>query len=805
MLEQPREFKYLYCPLNVKGIKKLLNLMAFRTLRFGAYTFAEYLDFQQSRVVPKEQLPEALKGKKCSWTLDRYALARVPTELGLDASWEGSPDVSLTDTKLDHERAVPGALRGLTTFAGPKVLRYLCRSGLDLVAVDVVNSHPVHILKQMSGEEREKFPELVQYALDRPKCFSLLMQQMGGKRVDAAVLKQLVLAIIYGGGLRKQLEATGYFGVVPAWLQRLQVCVAGRADSLAKELPEVLQKLEQLERDQPKISLLSYHSLAAQARTVTSMAAAVSHGSISGYERDCIVLTDHRDVQKVREQAGVPTSVEAYPSQDFVMQLLALKHPLMDFAEESMFDWKEFRDARACCLRKLQPVVDKEGNKSYKTPDNTTDFGLVMSVRLEPYVFVGTGKCMEFYDQSQRYGKWKSVEQRDVFMKQLVRRGLLNEFRETGIKYEVGGKATSFYKGPSPPPCKRKPFWMSITDEVSTSLQRSQPSLWLNGEHTRGWLMDKMGVLYNYELDKFVVNTPSMRMSKNMPWAFHPTGDFTIPDAVWAVDSSFKSELEGLLMKVFDFWKGGGKSLEEVEDNVFGLPLGQALKKLVASQKCQVFNLLMPMFDFNLDETLWFLLHATADIVGWKRRCEFRYLWGAGNSGKDTWAMVMEFFMGHRDTNGTMVAFPKTYFTGFKKRETLDPTLDTGKHMNLIICNEVPQHAYFCAEDTKDLCEALLLKLLWALVFSGSLKCFCSILTGLGCGDQLPHHLRRAREVEATRWTLDDQQPHHRAEQDPGRGHGAAEEDQRPQTSSPLHCRRRQGRERPGREGQAER
>jgi hypothetical protein len=53
-----------------------------------------------------------------------------------------------------------------------------------------------------------------------------------------------------------------------------------------------------------------------------------------------------------------------------------------------------------------------------------------------------------------------------------------------------------------------------------------------------------------------------------------------------------------------------------------------------------------------------------------------------------------------------MVTFPKGYFVGFQKRTELDPTLDTARHMNLVIVNEVPQHTYFCIEDTKDLCEA---------------------------------------------------------------------------------------------------
>ena len=126
--------------------------------------------------------------------------------------------------------------------------------------------------------------------------------------------------------------------------------------------------------------------------------------------------------------------------------------------------------------------------------------------------------------------------------------------------YENGKLTTKFY-GQPPPQCKRKAFWMSVVDEVSVSLQRAEPTNWMDGEHTRGWLMDKMGVLYNYEEDRFVTNCPGMRMSRSMPWAFHAKGDITTPDAVWAVDPLLKHRLQELLSKIFDFWLAGGKSL----------------------------------------------------------------------------------------------------------------------------------------------------------------------------------------------------------------------------------------------------
>ena len=695
-------YRYVYCPFNAAMVQKWCNRVAFRSLRFGCYTYADFLGAQLKRIVPKAKLPEDLKGKKGQWTLDRYATARTPGILGFAGSWEGAPDVKGDDPRLSHER-ISGPFRGMTVFGGPKALRLLARTGLGLKAVDIVNSHPVHIVGDMSLEEQTEIPELAAYAADRPACFKVLLAELNGHVMQQAALKQLVLSIIYGGGLQNQLMAHGYFGKPPRWLQALRACVHRHATELVRRFPDAYKTLVDMGKDQPGISLLSYHSLAAQCATTNKMEAPVSHGRVVSIERDCIVLSDKRDAVAVAMAASVPTTVEDYPSESVIVAMLKVKFPMVDFAEESDFDWKEFVDARTCCVLALEATIDKDDRKTFKTPANTTDFGLVISVRLEPYVLCGTGKAMEFWDTSKRYGRWRTVLQRETFMKKLVRKALLNEFRSVTHTWK-DGKLHVEYKGQPPPQCKRKPFWMSVMDEVATSLQRAEPSVWLDGEHTRGWLMDRTGVLYSYEQDKFVVDTPAMRISKHMPWAFHPTGDITTPDAVWNVDSGFKAEMLRVLDGVFAYWLGGGKSLEEGDP--FGLALGASLKNLIGSPRCRVWHMLMPMFEGNIDEVLWFLLHATADIMAWKRRCELRYMYGAANCGKDSWGMVMEGFLGHRDTGGLMVTFPKTYYVGFQKRTELDPILDSARHMDLVMVNEIPQHSYFCIEDTKDLCEA---------------------------------------------------------------------------------------------------
>lgn len=63
-------------------------------------------------------------------------------------------------------------------------------------------------------------------------------------------------------------------------------------------------------------------------------------------------------------------------------------------------------------------------------------------------------------------------------------------------------------------------------------------------------------------------------------------------------------------------------------------------------------------------------------------------------------------FLGYRDDNGYVTLFPKNYYVGYGHRKAeIDTTLDTAKHMRLIINNEVPEHVHFQADETKDACE----------------------------------------------------------------------------------------------------
>ncbi len=85
-------------------------------------------------------------------------------------------------------------------------------------------------------------------------------------------------------------------------------------------------------------------------------------------------------------------------------------------------------------------------------------------------------------------------------------------------------------------------------------------------------------------------------------------------------------------------------SLEE--DPVFGKPLADALRATASP----LLKMLLDLFDGNADEALYMVTMAASFACSWANRCEFVYMTGAGNSGKDTFHNLMGKFFGSYGT-----------------------------------------------------------------------------------------------------------------------------------------------------------
>jgi hypothetical protein len=111
------------------------------------------------------------------------------------------------------------------------------------------------------------------------------------------------------------------------------------------------------------------------------------------------------------------------------------------------------------------------------------------------------------------------------------------------------------------------------------------------------------------------------------------------------------------------------------------------------------------MFDWNMDELMWLLMHISADIWTWMRRTEWRYFHGPGSTGKDVLYLLLSYFLGDVSDNGLSAVFTQDYFTSRSPKSELDTVLDTARNMRSVMCNEVPEHLFFNHDRLKPLCE----------------------------------------------------------------------------------------------------
>ena len=187
------------------------------------------------------------------------------------------------------------------------------------------------------------------------------------------------------------------------------------------------------------------------------------------FERDgAVVKADFLDKVAVERAGGMPVTIEPYPDNGGILKLLKEKHPFVDFVTKSKFDTKKVHYAMMCCLKALEPLK-RNGEDVYKTPANTTDFGMVVSAALEPYVSIAEGKSMEYWEVEGGIGRWRVMADGNVLLVRAVRNTLLSMFRKQRLSYE-DGKSIPHHSGAEPAACMRRNFYFTVAQDVSVLL-----------------------------------------------------------------------------------------------------------------------------------------------------------------------------------------------------------------------------------------------------------------------------------------------------------------------------------------------
>ena len=687
--------------------KKWSNRLALRHLRHGALSWADILQFQIQRVLQKNQTPTVMKQA----VLDRFGEATRCEQFGWQENLECLPNAHGNDPQLTY-RDIPFPLQGLSVFCLPKLLRYIARADLGLWQIDLVNSHPVHML-EVAVELKLKVDSLSRLVTDRLGVFQELNEYFAAQcphvQLTRDDCKKLILATCYGGNPGNQITALGMACSIPSFLKGLSGDVRLLARRVACVLgPDKLQVVS--DKDMPEISLLSHYVATKQRTTVEAMRLVPGLEVQCSFERDGFVsLCSKPDKLTIEAAIGKSVTVEPYPGESEILELLQSKYHFYDFRAVSRFRSDDLSKAFRCCVSALQPDEDSKGKQKFHTPKNTTDFGTLIASKLECTLFIADGGSMELYDKSGTYGKWKVVSDCTKTLQALVRAELLEFGKPQHMERQPDGKLVPVSRGDSYPQCKQRDFYVSVASDVSVSLYCTEPRVRIDSVASRRFLTDASGVVYDVINDRFYTNNPFIRTCRHTAWSFFDADEeLRTPHAVWDASEAVKSRLGELLEEVFQFWlTGGAKDKSLHEDAVFGAPLAASLLAFVkAHPECALWQLLLPVFDENLDELLWYLCHLAADIFVWARRTEWRYFWGPASSGKDSLSLLAITFLGDRSDNGLATVFEPTYFLGKGKRDVLDCTLDTAKAMRLVLCNEIPEHSFWDHDRVKGLVEA---------------------------------------------------------------------------------------------------
>ena len=416
------------------------------------------------------------------------------------------------------------------------------------------------------------------------------------------------------------------------------------------------------------------------------------HGRI----RDQSALKTHLCAHLPKVNATVPVTVEPYPAPGQLMNLAQEKYPHMDFERKAAVDMRTFVVSKRACERAI----------AMEATVPNTDLGNVLAFRLEARVYVGDSDMIEHFDtECSTHGRWRSAKS-EKGLKKIVRAALLEEFRPKRPVYTQDGKMVLTAYGPTPDCLKTQAIRNAATDEVTIILKCDPERPLDDSESTRRLLMDKDGMVYNFETRRLQPNCPSMRLQRGVPFSFRTE---------WKVAAEAMAALDRLLDKVFEYWLcGNGPENKSLYDNPVGVALAKAFLDLV--QRTQGFDYWQTVLAIykaegdaapDLDEALWDTLHFAADACSWEKRCEWRYKWGDGGSGKDVSHIIEMNFFGTRDKNGTAGLIPSSFFTSTYNVNPDAPstTLDQMRCMRYLANNEVPAHKYFNCDAVKALSE----------------------------------------------------------------------------------------------------
>ena len=687
-----KEYSFTTEPVNMESIDSWLMMVGCRNLLLNNNLLLSDI------LISIKQRARLIEGKfqitVANWNCSTICELKGRSFTGYDATDSLLPEIA-------HEEHVAAHLRGLSTFSFPKAVRYICRAGMNIAELDLVNAYYQTIVAIFPEFD---FNFVKNYVEHRAKWMEMGAQLYG---VDANCLKKLFLRI-------------GFLGSYRAWLKDNGLtCIAGDFSNFVRAFSVEMMQLSM----HVKTVLPNFFAAAAEKKGVGTsdfkMREALAHMMFAVYmdkERTlcdqgmaaipksfsnefdgfCAVTVDSEAlVQKLNKITGFTWSVKPYPKD--LLKFMQEKYSEQMWTKSALqIDLKDFISSRTTALASLQ---DGKANL------HTMSFAKILACRLEGRVVVPlyNPKAVETFDLRSRNwtSQQKSGDGADDFSF-LVKSGELNIFADMCCRTSVRCGKNSFTAQSLHDPLDQVSFVNSIAKEALNWLKLDARAL-DDPQHVRGQLLFSCGTLYSYKSNTCRRGEPEDRITRRVPHPFEWPAWIGDPEVQAALDPE-----DGLTATIIKLWACGGKSIEQalLGCNACVLKVHALKIQEFFDVICRKDRMMQALRDWSedLDETVYHGENFARGAARDERATECTWLSGAAETGKDFFLNLVSGFAD--GPSGLLANLPYGYLTNVagSRKEGPSAFLSGCEAAGFIVVSEVPNDV-ITLSTLKPLCE----------------------------------------------------------------------------------------------------
>ena len=468
-----KDFIVRWEPVNITLVEKAMRLSAMRCASTEHYDFFQILWSIRNRVV------RVRNGKGWIAVLEREAKAVGSLMNRLFSGIGGLEDDDLPDViKSELQRGVPRSLAGLSIFAFNKCLRYLCRHGLKIFEVDLVNA-VFSILCEVCDVPRVvlEFRDNREAVMEQVLAY---FHAKGRTHITRDNVKELFISLGFGGStwswMRDNMEdIVELDDVCGEFLEQIEEALRTVRGLLANQYPVEFQLMKKAGKLNPYASL-AFHVYVHHERLSLQRMREVSGEQCVGPEHDGIAATgDDPDSLLQRCAAAVAplrVALKLYPEDPF--ERFAQQFPELDWTLQADMPTKEYADLLTKCRTYI-----KEGAAMVKV--NRYTFARLVAAQLGPMVNVpiAEGEKRTHFEMFTGYGYWQSKHRDDLtavtlkILGGLTRPMIRMKWQRQGIEQDP------------PPPFNDITFAAGLGDTVLGLLATKPMAPALDGDVTR--------------------------------------------------------------------------------------------------------------------------------------------------------------------------------------------------------------------------------------------------------------------------------------------------------------------------------